>query len=179
VVTAEGETMEQTRSTSMPFTEDLFYWDNDLANDRAGVSQQDSRFFAGWASWKWTTASEPLLARYVDYDFKIDTAEWEVSFRVRWNRRRLTRVEESRSLVVKRYLHLVLLHWRSCNSFSMVPRRTSGEVHLQSTTDFVARRKQRSDGRASPGADVKDSPERLRWLCRRTTCCSSMSFATR
>jgi hypothetical protein len=64
------------------FTEDLFQWDNDLANDRERVLKinKDSRFFAGLAELEMDNRIRPLLNRYADFDFRIDTTEWEVSF---------------------------------------------------------------------------------------------------
>jgi hypothetical protein len=64
------------------FTEDLFQWDNDLANDRERVLKvnKDSRFFAGLGELEMDTRIRPLLDRYADFDFRIDTTEWEVSF---------------------------------------------------------------------------------------------------
>ena len=64
------------------FTEDLFHWDNDLQNDRARVLKinKDSRFFAGLGEMEMDNRIRPLLSRYADFDFRIDTAEWEVSF---------------------------------------------------------------------------------------------------
>lgn len=64
------------------FTEDLFYWDNDLANDRERVLKinRDSRFFAGLGELEMDNRIRPLLNRYADFDFRIDTTEWEVSF---------------------------------------------------------------------------------------------------
>lgn len=64
------------------FTEDLFYWDNDLANDRERVLKinHDSRFFAGLGELEMDNRIRPLLNRYADFDFRIDTTEWEVSF---------------------------------------------------------------------------------------------------
>jgi len=64
------------------FTEDLFYWANDLANDRQRVLKinKDSRFFAGLDQLEMDNRIRPLLDRYADFDFKIDTTEWEVSF---------------------------------------------------------------------------------------------------
>lgn len=64
------------------FTEDLFYWDNDLANDRERVLKINcnSRFFAGLVELEMDNRIRPLLDRYADFDFKIDTTEWEVSF---------------------------------------------------------------------------------------------------
>ncbi len=64
------------------FTEDLFSWDNDLANDRERVLKinRDSAFFAGWSDFEMDNRIRPLLSRYVDFDFRIDTTEWEDSF---------------------------------------------------------------------------------------------------
>lgn len=64
------------------FTEDLFHWDNDLKNDRERVLKinKDSRFFAGLGELEMDTRIRPLLNRYADFDFRIDTMEWEVSF---------------------------------------------------------------------------------------------------
>jgi hypothetical protein len=64
------------------FTEDLFNWDNDLRNDRERVLKinKDSRFFAGLGELEMDNRIRPLLSRYADFDFRIDTTEWEVSF---------------------------------------------------------------------------------------------------
>ena len=64
------------------FTEDLFHWDNDLQNDRERVLKinKNSRFFAGLDELEMETRIRPLLSRYADFDFRIDTTEWEVSF---------------------------------------------------------------------------------------------------
>jgi hypothetical protein len=64
------------------FTEDLFFWDNDLKNDRERVLKinRDSRFFAGLEELEMDNRIRPLLNRYADFDFKIDTDDWEVSF---------------------------------------------------------------------------------------------------
>ena len=64
------------------FTEDLFQWDNDLENDRERVLKinTDSRFFAGSSELEMDNRIRPLLDRYADFDFEIDTTEWEVSF---------------------------------------------------------------------------------------------------
>ncbi|HET6977447.1 MAG TPA: AAA family ATPase [Pyrinomonadaceae bacterium] len=64
------------------FTEDLFYWDNDLDNDRERVLKINSisRFFAGLEEMEMDNRIRPLLDRYADFDFKIDTNKWEVSF---------------------------------------------------------------------------------------------------
>lgn len=64
------------------FTEDLFYWDNDLQHDRERVLKfnKNSRFFAGLGELEMDNRIRPLLSRYVDFDFRIDTAASEVSF---------------------------------------------------------------------------------------------------
>jgi hypothetical protein len=64
------------------FTEDLFSWDNDLDNDRERVLKinRDSRFFAGLGELEMDNRIRPLLSRYADFDFKIDTSEWQVRF---------------------------------------------------------------------------------------------------
>lgn len=64
------------------FTEDLFHWDNDLQNDRERVLKinRDSRFFAGLGELEMDNRIRPLLNRYADFDFRIDTTEWFVSF---------------------------------------------------------------------------------------------------
>jgi hypothetical protein len=64
------------------FTEDLFSWDNDLDNDRERVLKinKGSRFFDGLDELEMDNRIRPLLNRYADFDFKIDTTEWEVTF---------------------------------------------------------------------------------------------------
>src|SRR5690606_12992625 len=64
------------------FTEDLFSWDNDLENDRERVLKinSESRFFAGLGEMEMDNRIRPLLNRHADFDFRIDTANWEISF---------------------------------------------------------------------------------------------------
>ncbi|MDR3640579.1 MAG: AAA family ATPase [Humidesulfovibrio sp.] len=64
------------------FTEDLFTWDNDLESDTSRVLKINSasRFFAGLAEMEMDTRIRPLLSRYADFDFKIDTSNWTISF---------------------------------------------------------------------------------------------------
>ena len=64
------------------FTEDLFTWDNDLEGDseRTLKINADSRFFAGLEELEMDNRIRPLLDRYVDFDFRIDTDNWKVSF---------------------------------------------------------------------------------------------------
>jgi hypothetical protein len=64
------------------FTEDLFAWDNDLEGDvdRNLKINSASRFFSGLAELEMDNRVRPLLQRYVDFDFRIDTDEWVVRF---------------------------------------------------------------------------------------------------
>ncbi len=64
------------------FTEDLFQWDNDLDGDseRKLTLNADSRFFAGLIDLEMDNRIRPLLQRYADFDFRIDTEEWAVRF---------------------------------------------------------------------------------------------------
>ncbi len=64
------------------FTEDLFSWDNDLENDseRKLKLNTDSIFFAGLESMEMDNRIRTLLNRYADFEFRIDTTTWEVSF---------------------------------------------------------------------------------------------------
>jgi len=64
------------------FTEDLFTWDNDLEGDseRTLKLNADSSFFAGLEELEMDTRIRSLLDRYVDFDFRIDTGNWEVRF---------------------------------------------------------------------------------------------------
>ncbi len=64
------------------FTEDLFTWDNDLEGDseRSLQLNADSQFFKGLKELEMDTRIRPLLNRYADFDFRIDTEDWKVSF---------------------------------------------------------------------------------------------------
>ncbi|MBS5085346.1 MAG: AAA family ATPase [Haemophilus parainfluenzae] len=76
------------------FTEDLFFWDNDLDNDtdRVLVLNDSSKFFVGIWALELDNRIRPLLQKYVDFDFRItkekhkkeadkeEIERWEVSF---------------------------------------------------------------------------------------------------
>ena len=64
------------------FTEDLFSWDNDLDgdSDRKLKINSASSFFAGLEELEMDNRIRPLLARYADFDFRIDTDDWFVRF---------------------------------------------------------------------------------------------------
>ena len=64
------------------FTEDLFYWDNDLNNDTERVIKlnSSSRFFSGLNELEMESRIRPLLHRYADFDFSIDYENSSISF---------------------------------------------------------------------------------------------------
>lgn len=76
------------------FTEDLFFWDNDLDNDtdRVLVLNDSSMFFAGIWELELDNRIRPLLQKYINFDFRItkekhrkeagkeEIERWEVSF---------------------------------------------------------------------------------------------------
>jgi hypothetical protein len=64
------------------FTEDLFYWDNDLDNDTQRVLRinQASRFFSGLQELEMESKIGPLLERYADFSFFIDYDTWAINF---------------------------------------------------------------------------------------------------
>lgn len=57
------------------YTEDLFTWHNDLDadNERYLVLHPTSRFFAGLEELEMDNRIRPLLQRYADFDFRLDT----------------------------------------------------------------------------------------------------------
>lgn len=78
------ETGEKTADTLYynAFTEDLFYWDNDLENDTERLLKlnSNSRFFAGLKELEMESRIRPLLQRYADFDFTIDYENSAISF---------------------------------------------------------------------------------------------------
>ena len=64
------------------FTEDLFHWDNDLENDENRVLQinSDSKFFEGFKELALEEKIFAYLARYSNFNFKIDYDNWNVTF---------------------------------------------------------------------------------------------------
>lgn len=71
-----GDTGEKTADTLYynAFTEDLFYWDNDLDNDAERLLKlnSNSKFFAGLQELEMESKIRPLLHRYADFDFTIN-----------------------------------------------------------------------------------------------------------
>lgn len=80
----QGEDEDAKRDTLYfnAFTEDLFHWDNDLDgdSDRRLTLKAQSRFFAGLVELEMDNRIRPLLQRYADFDFRIDTQQWAVCF---------------------------------------------------------------------------------------------------
>lgn len=79
-----GETGEKTADTLYynAFTEDLFYWDNDLENDTERLLKlnSSSRFFVGLKELEMESKIRPLLHIYADFNFSIDYENYSVSF---------------------------------------------------------------------------------------------------
>ncbi|MDR1382599.1 MAG: AAA family ATPase [Planctomycetaceae bacterium] len=78
------ETGEKTADTLYynAFTEDLFYWDNDLDNDAERLLKlnSNSRFFSGLKDLEMESRIRPLLHRYVNFDFTINYESLAISF---------------------------------------------------------------------------------------------------
>ncbi|HVU32375.1 MAG TPA: AAA family ATPase [Opitutaceae bacterium] len=74
-INAEGETIDRDTLYFNAFTEDLFNWDNDLQNDKRRVLKlnEKSHFFDGLATMEMDTRIRPLLDRYCNFDFRIDS----------------------------------------------------------------------------------------------------------
>ncbi|MEG4424928.1 MULTISPECIES: AAA family ATPase [unclassified Microcoleus] len=64
------------------YTEDLFYWDNDLEgdSDRHLKINSTSRFFSGFRELALEEKIFEYLQRYADFDFRIDYEEWKITF---------------------------------------------------------------------------------------------------
>ena len=64
------------------YTEDLFIWDNDLDGDSERMLRlnTDSSFFQGLEDLEMDTRIRKFLHLLVDFDFKIDTENWTISF---------------------------------------------------------------------------------------------------
>lgn len=64
------------------FTEDLFYWDNDLNNDteRKLKINTNSQFFVGLPGLDISNKIRPILRKFADFNFEIDFEKGEVYF---------------------------------------------------------------------------------------------------
>lgn len=78
------ETGEKTADTLYynAFTEDLFYWDNDLDYDTERMLKfnKSSRFFNGLKDLDMDNRIRPLLQRYADFDFSINYDDASINF---------------------------------------------------------------------------------------------------
>ncbi len=80
------------------YTEDLFYWDNDLDNDTERILKinSESHFFDGFKELALEGKIFSYLERYAEFDFKIDYENWIVSFsRGNENHIKVSRGEEN------------------------------------------------------------------------------------
>lgn len=96
-VNENGEVEQHDTLYYNAFTEDLFQWDNDLENDRERALKinSNSRFFAGLPELEMDNRIRPLLSRYADFDFRIDTADWKVTFSRKVMRNGAESIEEN------------------------------------------------------------------------------------
>jgi wobble nucleotide-excising tRNase len=64
------------------YTEDLFYWDNDLENDSERVLKINSysNFFNGFKELALEEKIFSFMERYAEFDFKIDYENWKIVF---------------------------------------------------------------------------------------------------
>lgn len=94
------ETGEKTADTLYynAFTEDLFYWDNDLDNDTERVLKfnKSSRFFNGLKDLDMDNMIRPLLQRYADFDFSINYDDASINFYREESTQRIDNIKVSR-----------------------------------------------------------------------------------
>lgn len=96
----DEETGEKTTDTLYynAFTEDLFYWDNDLDNDTERVLKfnKSSRFFNGLKDLDMDNRIRPLLQRYADFDFSINYDDASINFYREESMQRIDNIKVSR-----------------------------------------------------------------------------------
>ncbi|EPK0125079.1 TPA: AAA family ATPase [Klebsiella variicola] len=78
-------TIEEVQADTLYFnayTEDLFYWDNDLDGDTERVLRinSESKFFAGLRELALEDKIFGYLERYASFNFRIDYEQWTVTF---------------------------------------------------------------------------------------------------
>jgi energy-coupling factor transporter ATP-binding protein EcfA2 len=93
-ITGENEDITADTLYYNAFTEDLFFWDNDIENDTQRVLKlnRNSRFFNGLQELEMESRIRPFLSRYADFDFSIDYEAWSISF----SRERIEHIKVSR-----------------------------------------------------------------------------------
>lgn len=80
------------------YTEDLFFWDNDLEGDTERYLRINaaSKFFSGFQGLALEKKIYDYLSRYADFDFTIDYQHWRISFsRGSENNIKISRGEEN------------------------------------------------------------------------------------
>ena len=94
------ETGEKTADTLYynAFTEDLFYWDNDLDNDTERVLKfnKSSRFFNGLKDLDMDNKIRPILQRYANFDFSINYDDASINFYKEESMQRIDNIKVSR-----------------------------------------------------------------------------------
>ncbi|MBE7170142.1 MAG: anticodon nuclease [Williamsia sp.] len=121
------------------FTEDLFIWDNDLANDRERVLKinSDSKFFNGFKELALEERIFSYLERYADFNFKIDYEDWFISFtKGETNNIKISRGEEMmfRWCILLAICELTIdgaeaYDWIKCNLFTLRNTNDSPYFH--------------------------------------------------
>jgi hypothetical protein len=81
----KGKQKEENQRDTLYFnayTEDQFYWDNDLQNDAERVLRinSDSNFFNGFKELALEEKIFSYLERYAEFDYKIDYENWKITF---------------------------------------------------------------------------------------------------
>lgn len=96
----EGETIARDTLYFNAFTEDLFFWDNDLENDRERVLRMNtaSRFFSGLDELEMESRIRRFLDRYADFQFAIDYKAGTIRF---WRETRKNDAGEEEPLLIK------------------------------------------------------------------------------
>ena len=96
----EGEVIARDTLYFNAFTEDLFYWDNDLENDSDRVLRMNtaSRFFAGLEVLEMENRIRPFLNRYSDFNFEIDYKEGTIRF---WRETRKNEDDKDEPVLIK------------------------------------------------------------------------------
>ena len=132
-----------TRSTSTPSPKICSLGITTSTNDRERVLKinRDLDFFAGLGEMEMDNRIRPLLNRYADFDFKIDTDEWEVSFsrevtigdgKLGNSGRHQDFPGEENIFIWCFFLAIVQLDARRCRGLQV------GEIHLHRRPDFLA-----------------------------------------
>lgn len=91
------------------FTEDLFYWDNDLVDDECRELRLNthSRFFDGLFELEMENRIRPLLLAYADFDFKIKEKEVDINEEENFYKQRVTYVSFERETLIDGRTRLV------------------------------------------------------------------------